>query len=154
MERRALALAFACSACFSLDWGSDPPTSEQTAPRYIEKFCADQSYELVGTAKRTSGLTSDSCGFSVGPGNGTVRFIVPPDDVAFYTSFTFEALVTSDEGTNPHWIHVPEEPMGATGSSFAVSDDGGEKRRVVDVRVVGEFPDDTPGCSIARRKLR
>jgi hypothetical protein len=153
MERRALALAFACSACFSIDlWDGDgPPTHERSAARYIDSFCEKGNYELEGSAELTTGLTSDSCGFSVGPSEGVVRFIVPSSDLAGYTSSTFEALVAREDGSDPNWIPAPASSQAGSVSFEVYPEAGYKKRRVIDVRLLGALPDPTPGCAIARR---
>ena len=152
MERRALALAFACSACFALDFsGSDPPSHERSAARYIESFCENGNYELEGSAELTTGLTSDSCGFSVGPSEGIVRFIVPSIDIAHYVSSTFEALVAREDGSDPNWIPAPSSSQAGTVSFEVYPEAGYKKRRIIDVRVRGALPDSTPGCAIAGR---
>jgi hypothetical protein len=156
MERRALALAFACSACFALDLSGDgPPTEERTAARYIDSFCEQGNYELEGSAERTTGLTSDSCGFSVGPSEGIVRFIVPSSDLAGYTSSTFEALVAREDGSDPNWIFTAGVGRSSGTATFEVYPEAGyKKRRIIDVRLLGALPDPTPGCSIADRIAR
>jgi hypothetical protein len=153
MERRALALAFACSACFALDFsGDDPPSHERSAARYIESFCETGNYELEGSAELTTGLTSDSCGFSVGPSEGVVRFIVPSSDLARYTSSTFEALVAREDGTDPNWIPAPASSQAGAVSFEVYPEAGYRKRRIIDVRVRGALPDPTPGCAITRKR--
>jgi hypothetical protein len=153
MERRALALAFACTACFSLDFsGDDPPTHERSAARYIESFCENGNYELEGSAERTTGLTSDSCGFSVGPSEGVVRFVVPSGDLASYTSSTFEALVAREDGSDPNWIPAPSSSQSGRVSFEVYPEAGYKKRRIIDVRVRGALPDPTPGCAITRKR--
>jgi hypothetical protein len=154
-ERRALALAFACSACFSLDLSGDgPPTQERSAARYIDSFCEKGNYELEGSAERTTGLTSDSCGFTVGPSEGVVRFIVPSSDLAGYTSSTFEALVSREDGSDPNWIPVTSSSQSGSVTFEVYPEAGHRKRRIIDVRLLGALPDPTPGCAIARRTRR
>ena len=148
LERRSLALAFACTACFSIDLFDDLNPSQRTPARYIEKLCKSGNYELEGSGELTTGLTDDSCGFSLGPEAGAVRFIVPGEDL-IYDTHMFEILVAKEDGTNARWDQVP----GDAGNVYSVSARVGETTRIIDVRIEGTFLDDT-GCAIARRRMR
>lgn len=152
LEGRALLLAFGCAACISIDFGPDPSEVERSPARAIEEYCKEQRYELEGTAKRTEGLTSDSCAFSVGPSEGVVRFIVSDATSSPYARYWFEALLTDRDGTNGRWEMVPGESH-PLGTAFPVSASNGETTRIIDVRLFSQRTDpfDTSGCSIARR---
>jgi hypothetical protein len=151
LERRALALAFACTACVSIDFSDNQDRTERSSAGLLELFCKSDDYELEGSAKKTSGLTSDSCGFSVGPGDGKVKLILDETVVYRYQNYTFEALVTSGDGTNAKWRAVFGEDHGVGKVAFPISSESGKLERIVDVRVVGELRPGVIGCSIARR---
>jgi hypothetical protein len=149
IEPRALLFALACTACFSIDFLDTEP--RRTSPaRFIETFCKQETYELEGSAERTTGLTNDSCGFSVGPESGAVRFVVERSELAPYSYYSFEALLAAKDGSNGHWLELAETPHGTSTVAFAVSPQSGKQTRVVDVRLDGQLVSDSGGCSIAR----
>lgn len=147
-------LAFGCAACLSIDFGPDPSEVERSPARAIEGFCEGQRYELEGSAKRTEGITSDSCAFSVGPSEGVVRFVVTDATSSPSATYWFEVLLTDRDGTNGRWEMVPGESH-PLGTAYPVPADLGKTTRVVDVRLFAQQsnPFDS-GCSIARRARR
>jgi hypothetical protein len=55
-----------------------------TSPvRLLDEVCEDEQCAISGSARQTSGPTSDSIGFELGPGPGSVNIMVPPAQSQF-----------------------------------------------------------------------
>jgi hypothetical protein len=140
VRRLVLVAAVACTACLGTDYSADSNGEyDYTSTRYIDRICADGGYELTGSARRTTGLTEDSCGFALGPEPGAVTFQIVED-----ASAGVSVLVkTADDSFS--WI-----PLGG-GSSVYTYDAPPAKVEVVDVRV--HVVSDN-SCSMARHPHR
>ncbi len=168
-NQRSLALlALACGAC--LDFGSsagvgtDETTIEVTPPRVLDTLCAQGAYTLTGAAVRRAGLTPDSCGFELGPGDGSVTFSTSgsPEETLGSTT-ELRALVVDLEGGAhaARWVAltpVPDstaalEPRPDTRAttSFTVSS-GGRHLGLLDVEGKITIPPYSGGCSVARAR--
>ncbi|HTQ07893.1 MAG TPA: hypothetical protein VMI54_28770 [Polyangiaceae bacterium] len=147
-RRRALFALVLATACVS---GPEDEVGV-TAPRYLDQLCANDAYQLQGSAVRTTGITDDSCGFVLGPGAGSISFDITIP--AAFDSYDVSALVTERGKTS--WVSLasgvtPAGYGGAAGiGSFTLTTDGDEKE-VSDVRVRGVA---YPSCSVSRRARR
>jgi hypothetical protein len=108
----------------------------------MDELCATQAYTLQGNAVRTSGITSDTCGFVLGPGAGSVAFDMSAQ--ADFQSYEVSALVTRRGHTAWETLGGADSPGSdysggkASAGTYTVSTDA-EQLEVVDVRVRGVF---------------
>jgi hypothetical protein len=166
-NQRSLALlALACGAClnFGASGGPDQTTVEVTPPRVLDGLCAQHAYALAGAAVRRAGLTPDSCGFELGPGDGSVTFpaSVSPDGTGTLGDFTeLRALVVDLDGGahDARWIALTPAPESTAGTadtpdpnantSVRVSSEGGHLG-LLDLEAKVSIPPYSGGCSVAR----
>jgi len=138
-KRWALLTFLVATACIG---NLDDDSVGITSPRYMDELCATQAYKLQGNAVRTSGITSDSCGFVLGPGTGSVSFDL--NTPADFASYEVSALITRHGHTAWETLGGANPPgsdySGGTASTgtYTVSTDA-ERIEVVDVRVRGVF---------------
>lgn len=86
-----LAGLFVCTAC-SFDLFSDP---EPDDPRLLDRACPNvDDCEVTGAAQRTTGITEDSVGYRLGPGDGSLTIPLQPTGVG--PDFVFEILVAGE----------------------------------------------------------
>ncbi len=130
-KRWALVAVLAATACLG---NLDEASVGVTSPRYLDELCAADEYTLAGNAVRTTGITSDSCGFVLGPGAGSVSFDISGEQGGF-ESYEVSALVRRDG-------HTAWETLGGAGP-YGVSSDS-ERIEVLDVRLRGVFS--STGC--------
>lgn len=130
-KRWALVGLLVATACIG---NLDDDAVGVTSTRYMDELCAKQSYALLGNAVRTTGLTSDTCGFVLGPGAGSVSFQI--DLTEGFDSYQVLALVTRRDHTG--WEAIGSSTPGAASGTFSVSTDS-ERIQVVDVRVRGVY---------------
>lgn len=139
-KRWALFALFMATACM-VNLGDDDTVAE-TSPRYIDELCSTQAYTLQGNAVRTSGITSDTCGFVLGPGPGSVTFDITPESE--FDSYAVSALVTRNGHTAWETIgsNSPPSSIGAevppNSGGETVSTDADEVF-VLDVRLRGVY---------------
>lgn len=158
-------LALACGACLDFGpstGGTDETTIEVTPPRVLDTLCAQGAYTLTGAAVRRAGLTPDSCGFELGPGDGSVTFSTSgaPDETQG-SSTELRALVVDLDGSPREVGWVALTPMPASSAaraptpdtsattSFTVSS-GGKHLGLLDVEGKITIPPYSGGCSVAR----
>ena len=147
-RRVLLVAAVVCTACFgSLDDDSEVDT---TTTRYIDTICAENAYQLEGSARRTTGLTQDSCGFALGPEPGRVVFDVGP--VSFssnpYATGEVTVLLRASDGRFS-W----ESPEPGASSDEYVVEARSVPLEIVDVRI-HEVISNSDDCSMARYPRR
>lgn len=166
-NQRSLALlALACGAClnFGASSGPDQTTVEVTPPRVLDGVCAQHAYALAGVAVRRAGLTPDSCGFELGPGDGSVTFSTSgsPDATGTLGDTTeFRALVVDLDGGahGARWITLTPASDSTAGTaeipdpnattSVKVSSGGGHLG-LLDLEAKVSIPPYSGGCSVAR----
>jgi hypothetical protein len=127
-KRWALLAFLTATACIG---NLDDDSVGVTSPRYLDELCASQAYTLRGNALRTSGLTSDSCGFVLGPGAGSVEFDVAAE--ANFASYEVSALITRNGRTAWETLGATDTPTTGVYTVSTVS----ERLEVVDVRLRG-----------------
>lgn len=146
-------LALGCGACLSLGSREEDDNVSVTAPRLLDQICADGNYTLEGAAQRTAGLTDDTCGFELGPGGGSVSFVL---DTATIIDFEEESRsvgvllvdLGADGPKNARWVRLekpsasaPREPT----TTLTVSSQGAHVG-VIDVEVL-TYSYSGSGCS-------
>jgi hypothetical protein len=169
-QRSLTLLALACGAC--LDFGTsgsggpDETTVEVTPPRVLDTLCSQHAYALAGAAVRRAGLTPDSCGFELGPGDGSVTFPTsgsPDTTVTLGGSTELRALVVDLEGGahDARWVTLTPAPDSTAGmaatpdpngnTSVTVSSAGGHLG-LLDIEAKVSISPYSGGCSVARRR--
>lgn len=140
----ALVVAGACSG---------PDLSKPIVqPQQLNDLCAGSACTTTGSARRTTGLTSDTIGYQLGPGAGSVLVPRAPSGLSVLVRGhgTFSVDAASSFGadhTAPSdyaWIVVDDEDAGVADVQFSVADDGSELH-IADLRTT------TSGlrCSVA-----
>src|SRR5688572_1549618 len=83
--------------------------------RLLDEACRDQQCATSGSARQTTGATSDSIGFEIGPGPGSVNVMVPrlPSNVGSGVE-----LLARGGGTIAVTIEGPDCAPNCTSSSF------------------------------------
>ncbi len=146
-RRVLLVLVGVCSACLN------QPSDALTTTRYIDTICSLDHYSLQGSARRTTGLTDDACGFVLGPGAGKVVFEIPEADLQPHGGETssVSALLRSTTDDAMGWQDLSidsEAEKSATSSSsptyYSFSSSGSEIE-IIDVRIVA-YPEDDANC--------
>ncbi len=142
-RRRALLLAgiaalLAVNGCFgSLDLSSGPD------PQWLTGLCADNACATMGSARQTTGITSDTIGFQLGPGAGSVLIPSVPGDLSIlargYGTFSAELLggstVERDIPKDYGWVDIGgSDDGGVSNVRFSVSGDG-SRLHIADLRV-------------------
>ncbi len=143
-RRRVLLVAtVVCTACLgNLDDGE----VDTTTTRYIDTICAENAYQLEGSARRTTGLTQDSCGFALGPEPGRVAFDVGPVSFSSNPYDTSEVTVLLRASDGSFSWETPER--GESADEYVV-EARGVPLEIVDVRI-HEVVSDSVDCSMAR----
>lgn len=142
----ALLAAGACSS--PSDFGS-----QQGASQELTGLCTDSTCDTTGSARRTTGLTSDTIGFQIGPGAGSVLIPSVPGHfsvlVRGHGTFSAELIGTStaqhDIPKDYAWVDIGgDADAGLSDVRFSVANDGSELH-MADLSVVL-----APGnCSVA-----
>jgi len=165
--KRTMALcALACGACLDLGPSTGSETVDVTQARLLDAICERNAYTLAGAATRIAGPTADSCGFDLGPGDGSVTF--PSDAVPEFEAF--EAgygivnvlVVDLDERPRaPRWLtlDIPnptgtaEQPGSPAPKTDLTVASGGKHLAILDieVKVTTSY---SGGCSVPRRSRR
>jgi hypothetical protein len=122
-----------CSILFGALLACGMPTPE----RLLDEACRDQQCATSGSARQTTGVTSDSIGFEIGPGPGSVNVMVPllpghlGNDIELLARGSGSVSVTIEGsdcapdcnarsfelGKNWDWISVGRAPAGFLGST-------------------------------------
>jgi hypothetical protein len=163
-------LALTCGACLGTGESSnDEATVDVTPPRMLDTICAQNGYTLAGTATRTHGLTRDSCGFELGPGEGSVTIPVAslgPDtsvSLLYDDATDVRGLLVDLDGDahDAEWVSlgvVSDTPTAAgtlpVNPRILVTSDG-KHVGLVDIEIKTTYPPyGGEGCSVARRRIR
>jgi hypothetical protein len=147
----------ACSACFDFNYEDVEPDD----PRLLDRACNEiDACPTTGSAQRTTGITADSIGYRLGPGDGSVTITLAP--VTGAGSFVFELLLAG-EGQVQVWstafydvLTLSDEyewhsiaggtPYGSDSSiEIKIAVTGDAVAELADIRAVGL---DYAGCSV------
>lgn len=139
-------MALGVGACFG------PVDASGPIPQQLTDLCKGGACDTTGAARRTTGLTSDTIGYQLGPGAGSV--LIPSARGSFsalvrgHGTFSMElsgsSTVEHDIPRRYAWIDVGgNEDGGLSDIRFSVADDGSELH-LADLRVM--FPAGT--CSV------
>lgn len=114
--RRAATLLAAGMLMLALDCsGDDPNDPHPGETRQLDKACSTtQGCVMAGSARVTTGPTSDSTGIRIGPGPGRATIVMPPFTIETYDSYIIEALV-SGKGRGHGSMKYP--PVSCSGTS-------------------------------------
>ncbi len=119
----------------------------------LSALCQDSACDTTGTARRTTGITSDTVGFQLGPGAGSVLVPSVPGHFAVLVRGhgTFSADLfgkyTAQHDIPPDytWVDIGgDEDAGIADVRFSVADDGSELH-IADLRTLVGYA----GCSVA-----
>lgn len=142
-----MAVVGLCSACLS------SPSEDLTTTRYIDTICATDRYLLEGSARRTTGLTEDACGFVIGPDAGKITFEIPEFDLHPQGNETTEVsvLVRSTADDSMGWLPLSVDTQAAasmtssTSSTYYSFTSTGTEVEIIDVRIHAS-PNDFANC--------
>ncbi len=133
-----------------------------TPVRLLDEVCKDEQCATGGSARETCGLTSDSIGFELGPGAGSVNIMVPPMQNQFGSSLELlvrgrgSISVTIEQGNcapacssnaielHPDWRWLP---VGTPGTTLRSINQTG-------FTIVVETLDDTSTAALLDLRLR
>ncbi len=86
-----------------------------TPERLLDEACRDQQCATSGSARQTTGATSDSIGFEIGPGPGSVNIMIPRLSSSFGSGVE---LLARGSGTIAVTIEGPECAPNCSSSSI------------------------------------
>lgn len=132
-------------------------------PRFLDRACEYGTCRTYGSAREASAITTDTIGFEMGPGAGSVSFELRPDGTDVTVMFLMAghgvASVTSPEvaltGTfqlseDYQWFDstatTPSDAPSRVNVSVSVADDGSVVQ-LADIRAAGL--DDLGGCAVS-----
>ena len=86
--------------------------------RLLDEACRDQQCATSGSARQTTGVTSDSIGFEIGPGPGSVNIMIPRLSSNFGSGVE---LLARGSGTVAVTIEGPECAPSCSSSSIELN---------------------------------
>lgn len=121
-------------------------------PQQLGDLCGGNACTTTGSARRTTGLTSDTIGYQLGPGAGSLLLTNAPSGLSvmvrghgtFYVEQSGSFGTGHDVPSDYAWVDINGQDAGRTDVELSVADDGSELH-VADLRTT------TSGfrCSVA-----